>query len=125
MDRDFTYVEYLAHAISLLIEAPSARPPDRQVSEGDPLSPVAPYCVDNIGNGDRVRLIDMIEFVEKALGKKSIRNYLGLRKGDVPATWANADVFRNLTSYAPSTNIEEGVNKFVDWYFDFYGIKKR
>ncbi|MBM3520241.1 MAG: NAD-dependent epimerase/dehydratase family protein [Alphaproteobacteria bacterium] len=122
MFRDFTYVDDLVRAIRLLIDVAPARPegPDK-IAEGDSLSPVAPYRVVNIGNSDKVKLTDFIEAIERELGQKAMRNYLPMQAGDVPATWADATLLRNLTGYAPATNFREGVRRFVAWYRDYYG----
>lgn len=123
MFRDFTYVEDLVRGISLLIDAPPVRPESRNaVSEGDSLSPVAPYRIVNIGNSEKVRLLDFIEALEEALGQKAIRNYMEIQPGDVPATWANAELLKSLTGYKPQTEIKEGVARFVAWYRDYYGV---
>ena len=88
---------------SLLIDVAPVRPKDGVVPEGDSLSPVAPYRVVNIGNSDKVRLLDFIDAIEDCLGKKAERNYMGMQTGDVPATWANADLLKTLTGYQPQT----------------------
>lgn len=123
MYRDFTYVEDLVKGIRLLIDAVPERPETPQdVPEGDSLSPVAPYRIVNIGNSDKVRLLDFIEAIESELGKPAIRNYMDMQAGDVPATWANADLLQSLTGYKPQTDIREGVKRFVSWYRDYYSI---
>lgn len=122
MYRDFTYVEDLVRGIRLLIDAVPARPADGVVPEGDSLSPVAPFRVVNIGNSDKVRLLDYIDAIEAELGKPAIRNYMDMQMGDVPATWANADLLNTLTGYRPQTDIREGVAKFVQWYRDYYQV---
>ena len=86
MYRDFTYVDDLVRAIRLLFDAVPVRPVDGLVPEGDSLSPVAPYRVVNIGNSDKVRLTDFVDAIENCLGQKAERNYMGMQKGDVPAT---------------------------------------
>ena len=121
MYRDFTYVEDLVRGIALLIDAVPERPEGGQVPEGDSLSPVAPFRVVNIGNSDKVRLLDFIEAIEAELGQKAIRNYMPMQMGDVPATWADASLLRNLTGYQPQTQFREGVAKFVAWFRDYYG----
>ena len=122
MYRDFTYVTDLVKGIRLLIDAvPQRLETPQDVPEGDSLSPVAPFRVVNIGNSDKVRLLDYIEAIEEELGKPAIRNYMGMQKGDVPATWANADLLKTLTGYRPETDIREGVKLFVQWYRDYYG----
>lgn len=123
MYRDFTYVEDLVKGIRLLIDAAPVRPETPQdVPEGDSLSPVAPFRVVNVGNSDKVRLLDYIDAIEAELGKPAIRNYMGMQMGDVPATWANADLLQNLTGYKPQTDIRDGVAKFVRWYREYYEI---
>ena len=121
MYRDFTYIDDLTRAIRLLIDAAPERPEDGIVPEGDSLSPVAPYRVVNIGNSDSVRLMDFVEAIEEALGMKAERNYMDMQKGDVPATWANAELLQRLTGYRPQTDFREGIKTFVDWYRDYSG----
>jgi len=120
MYRDFTYVDDLVRGIRLLIDAVPVRPEDKVVPEGDSLSPVAPYRVVNIGNSDKVRLLDFVDVIEAEIGIEAIRNYMPMQKGDVPATWANADLLQNLTGYKPETNFKDGVAKFVAWFRDYY-----
>ena len=122
MKRDFTYVEDLVHAIRLLIDAVPVRPEDGVVEEGDSLSPVAPFRVVNIGNSDAVQLVAFIEAIEAATGKKATRNLMPMQAGDVPATWANADLLHELTGYAPKTDVKDGVAKFVGWYRQYYDV---
>ena len=122
MYRDFTYVEDLVRAIRLLIDAAPVRPEDGVVPEGDSLSPVAPYRVVNIGNSDKVRLLDFIEALEDSLGVKAKRNYMEMQKGDVPATWADASLLHTLTGYRPQTGFREGLDRFARWYRDYYNL---
>ena len=119
MYRDFTYVTDLVQGIRLLIDTP---PVTGQPVEGDSLSPAAPWRVVNIGNSDKVKLLDFVEAIEQATGRSAIRNYMPMQKGDVPATWANADLLRRLTGYAPQTDVRTGVQAFVDWYRDYYAV---
>ncbi|WP_171132777.1 MULTISPECIES: GDP-mannose 4,6-dehydratase [unclassified Ruegeria] len=122
MYRDFTNVEDLVRGIRLLIDTPPVRPssPD-EIIEGDSLSPVAPYRVVNIGNGEKIRLLDFIEAIEEALGQKAIRNYMPMQMGDVPATWADADLLQRLTGYRPQTDFKDGIARFVEWFRDYHG----
>jgi UDP-glucuronate 4-epimerase len=121
MHRDFTYVDDLVRGIRLLIDAVPVRPPDGAVPEGDSLSPVAPFRVVNIGNSSKVRLLDFIDAIEDCLGKKAVRNYMPMQMGDVPATWANAELLRHLTGYRPQTDFRDGIASFVAWFRDYYG----
>lgn len=120
MYRDFTYVEDLVRAIRLLIDAVPERPENGEVPEGDSLSPVAPYRVVNIGNSDKVRLLDFVEAIEESTGRKAIRNYMDMQMGDVPATWADASLLERLTGYRPQTDFRQGVARFVEWYRDYF-----
>lgn len=122
MYRDFTYVDDLVRGIRLLIDAAPVRPDTKDdIPEWDNLSPVAPYRVVNIGNSDKVPLLGFIDAIEDALGKKAIRNYMEMQKGDVPATWANTDALQNLTGYKPQTDFKDGIARFVAWFREYYG----
>lgn len=121
MMRDFTYVTDLVHGIRLLIDAAPERPvSEDHIAQGDSLSAVAPFRVVNIGNGTPVKLMDYIEAIEDALGMSAEKNMMDMQPGDVPGTWAEADLLRALTGYAPSTDVRTGVKAFVDWYRDYY-----
>ena len=121
MYRDFTYVDDLVRAIMLLIEAVPQRPEEGVVPEGDSLSPVAPFRIVNIGNSEKVRLLDFIEAIEDCLGIKAVRNYMPMQMGDVPATWADASLLQQLTGYRPQTDFREGIAHFVAWYREYTG----
>jgi Nucleoside-diphosphate-sugar epimerases len=121
MYRDFTYVDDLVRAIRLLIDAAPERPASRaEIAEGDSLSPVAPFRIVNIGNNDKVRLLDFIDAIEQELGIEAIRNYMPMQMGDVPATWADASLLKNLTGYRPQTDFRDGIARFVAWFRDYY-----
>ena len=123
MWRDFTYVDDLVRGIRLLIDAVPERPVSRDaIAPGDSLSPVAPFRIVNIGNSDKVRLEDFVSAIEQEVGKPAIRNYMDMQPGDVPATWADAELLRSLTGYAPKTDIREGVKQFVAWYRDYFEV---
>ncbi|MBS7697983.1 MULTISPECIES: NAD-dependent epimerase [unclassified Chelatococcus] len=122
MARDFTYIDDLAHAIVLLAHT---IPPDPQTLEDEAaghlgLSPVAPYRVVNIGNGEPVRLTAFIEAIEQAIGRPAIRNYMPMQPGDVPATFADASLLERLTGFRPATPVALGVKRFVAWYRDYF-----
>ncbi len=121
MHRDFTYIDDLVRGIRLLIDTPPVRPATPEdIEEGDSLSPVAPFRVVNIGNSDKVRLLDFVDAIEDELGVKAIRNYMDIQPGDVPATWANAELLQNLTGYRPQTDIKDGIRDFVKWFRGYY-----
>jgi UDP-glucuronate 4-epimerase len=123
MARDFTYVTDLVRGIRLLIDTPPVEPESRDdILPDDSLSPVAPFRVVNIGNNDKVQLMDFITEIEKCLGMEIKKNLMEMQKGDVPATWANADLLQRLTGYTPQTPVSEGVKHFVDWYRDYFNV---
>ncbi|WP_421704858.1 NAD-dependent epimerase/dehydratase family protein [Aliiroseovarius sp.] len=122
MWRDFTYVDDLVRAIRLLMDVAPVRPDSAaDIEEGDSLSPSAPHRIVNIGNSDKVRLLDFVDAIEDALGQKATRNYMEMQPGDVPATWADAELLKRLTGYAPQTDFRDGVGRFVAWFRDYYG----
>lgn len=122
MYRDFTHVEDLVRGIRLLIDVPPVRPTSRaDIEDGDSLSPVAPYRIVNIGNGDKVRLMDFIEAIEEAVGQKAVKNFMPMQMGDVHATWADNQLLQRLTNYRPQTDLKDGIAQFVAWYRDYYG----
>jgi UDP-glucuronate 4-epimerase len=121
MYRDFTYVDDLVRAIRLLIDVAPARPLEGLVPEGDSLSPVAPFRIVNIGNSEKMRLLDFVEAIEDCLGMKAQRNSLPMQAGDVPATWADASLLQRLTGYRPGTDLRTGIAAFVGWYRDYEG----
>lgn len=124
MYRDFTYVSDLVHAIRLLIDVPPPPPASRAESiKGDSLSRVAPYRVVNIGNSDKVRLLDFVDAIEDELGIEAKRNYLPMQMGDVPATWADASLLQELTGYRPNTDFREGIAQFVAWYRSYFRMR--
>ena len=117
MCRDFTYIDDLIHAIRLLVDA---IPSEKNNSDNQNLSPVAPYRIVNIGNSNKIKLLDFIETIEEILNKKAIRNYMSLQKGDVPETWADTSLLNNLINYTPQTNFKNGINEFIKWYRTYY-----
>jgi len=122
MYRDFTYIDDLVQGIRLLMDAIPERPSSAErINAGDSLSPVGPYRVVNIGNSDKVRLMDFVEAIEQELGQPAIRNYMEMQKGDVPATWADATLLQQLTGYRPATSVQDGIAKFVSWFREYYG----
>ncbi len=123
MYRDFTYVTDLVRGIRLLIDAVPPGPEAREAPvPGDSLSPVAPFRIVNIGNSDKVRLLDFVDEIERCLGQKAIRNMLPMQPGDVYATWANADLLQALTGYKPQTDVRAGIAAFVAWFRDYYRL---
>lgn len=120
MERDFTYIDDLVEAIVRLI--PKRPVEGEPVGAMDSLSPVAPFRVVNIGNGSPISVLDFITVIETAVGKPAKRNYMEMQPGDVPKTWANADLLQALTGFRPNYPVAEGVRAFVDWFREYYGV---
>jgi len=120
MDRDFTYVDDLVNGIKLLINITPNNDLEEKFNNEDSQSPVAPYRIVNVGNSERINLLDFIEAIENILGKKAIRNYMPMQMGDVKSTWANTNLLKKLTGYRPETNYKIGVKKFIEWYREYY-----
>ena len=105
------------HSARLLIDARPIRPSSpEEIRVGDSLSPVAPFRIVNIGNSEKVLLLDFIEAIESELGKKADRHFMPMQKGDVPRTYASSQLLHALTGFMPAVSVEQGVRAFVEWY---------
>ena len=123
MRRDFTYVDDLVESVTRLV--PKIATPNKNWSglHPDPATSFAPYRIFNVGNSSTVELIRFIEIIENKLGRKAIKNFLPMQDGDVPEALADVDDLVKEIDFKPSTPIEDGVGKFVDWYLEYYKIK--
>lgn len=122
--RDFTYVDDIVEGVIRTMDHTAEPNPAWDAAKPDPGTSRAPYRIYNIGNQKPVELMRYIEVIEECLGKKAEKNLLPLQPGDVPDTWADAEDLSNDVGYAPSTPIEVGIKNFIDWYLDYYGVKK-
>ena len=118
--RDFTYIDDIVEGVIRTLDTVPGPDPSYDPLAPSPATSSAPYRLYNIGNHQPVELLRYIEVLEDCLGRKATRNLLPLQPGDVPDTYADVDALVRDTGYSPSTPIEEGVRKFVDWYVDFY-----
>lgn len=119
--RDFTYIDDIVDGVIRVLDQPARPNPEWTGESPDPGSSRAPYKVYNIGSNQPVHLLTFIETLEKYLGKTAVKNLLPMQPGDVPDTYADvSDLVRDF-GYQPSTQLEEGVGRFVRWYLDFYG----
>ncbi|MDN5354987.1 MAG: UDP-glucuronate 4-epimerase, partial [Candidatus Cloacimonadota bacterium] len=121
MLRDFTYIDDIVEGIHRVIQNPPQGNSKWDGKNPDPGSSKAPYKIYNIGNDDPVRLLDFIESIEKKLNKKAIKNMMPMQPGDVPASHADVTDLIADMGYKPETPIQEGINRFIDWYLEFYG----
>jgi UDP-glucuronate 4-epimerase len=122
MKRDFTYIDDIVEGVRRVIDNPPSGNSGWNPEKPDPASSPAPYKIYNIGNNSPVKLLDFIEAIEKASGKKAIRNMMPIQDGDVPATWADVDDLVSNLGYKPGTDINKGVGNFVKWYREYYSV---
>lgn len=122
MRRDFTYVDDLVEAILQLTSCIPNNRPRTDISSARGTSPVAPFRVVNIGNSRPVELLAFVEAIERSIGRPAKRVHLPMQPGDVPETFADTSLLRELTGFRPSTSIHEGVEAFVRWYRDYHSI---
>lgn len=120
MVRDFTYVDDIVQGVSNAIDKPAEANLEWDSELPDPASSYCPYRIYNIGNNRPVPLMQYIEAIEQAAGKKALINALPMQDGDVPKTYADVSKLEAAFNYRPQTTIEEGVAKFVEWYKGFY-----
>jgi UDP-glucuronate 4-epimerase len=120
--RDFTYIDDIVEGVVRVLDRPAEANPDWSGDRPDSGTSYAPYRLYNIGNNNTVELRRYIEVLEECLGRKAEKNLLPLQPGDVPDTFANIDDLVRDFDYRPSTPIEVGVQRFVDWYMDYYGV---
>src|SRR5690606_8753716 len=123
MRRDFTYVDDIVESVARLIEKPATPDPSWDPMKPDPASSFAPYRIYNIGNNQPVPLVRFIEVIEEKLAKNAIRNSMDLQEGDVPETFADVEDLMRVVDFRPSTPMDTGVGKFIDWYKEYYNIK--
>jgi UDP-glucuronate 4-epimerase len=118
MIRDFTYVDDIVESITRLIPKPATPrynlTPSSSNHSGTALIP--PFQVFNIGNSAPVELMAYIEALETALGKTAKKNFMDIQAGDVTATHADVSKLEEYVNFRPQTSVEEGVQRFVDWY---------
>jgi len=120
MQRDFTYIDDIVEGIVRVLDRVPAPNPAWSGDCPDPGSSKAPYKLYNIGNHETVELGHFIEVLESMLGKKAVKNYLPMQPGDVPRTYADVDDLFRDTGFHPTTSIEYGVERFVEWYRKYY-----
>ncbi len=120
--RDFTYVDDIVEGVVRVLDRPPQGNPGWSGAEPDAGSSLAPYRLYNIGNHRPVELMDYIEVLERCLDRKAEKRLLPLQPGDVPDTYADVTELVADTGYQPSTPVEVGVSRFVDWYRSYYAV---
>jgi len=119
--RDFTYIADIAAGVIAALDHTASPDAHWNSDAPDPSTSRAPYRLYNIGNQRPVELLRYIEVLEECLGRKAQKNLLPLQAGDVPDTVADVEALVRDVGYRPSTPVEEGVRRFVEWYRSYYG----
>ena len=120
MYRDYTYIDDIVDGITKLTNKIPKLNSSKKY-KNDSLSHVAPIRILNIGNTKKVLLSDFISTIEKKLGKRAIKRFLPMQKGDVYSTLSDISLLKKITGYNPKTKYQEGIQKFLNWYFNYYG----
>ena len=120
--RDFTYIDDIVEGVVRVLDRIPQPNPDWTGDKPDAASSSAPYALYNIGNNQPVELMHYIEVLEACLGRKAEKNLLPLQPGDVPDTYADVSELERDVGYRPATSVEDGVQRFVDWYRDYYQV---
>ncbi|NND68965.1 MAG: NAD-dependent epimerase [Halioglobus sp.] len=118
MQRDFTYIDDIVEGVVRVIDTPATPDPDWRGDNPDPGTSTAPYRLYNIGNNNPVQLTEFIEALEQTLGRTAERELLPIQPGDVAATYADVEDLVGAVGYQPSTPINEGIRRFVEWYLE-------
>lgn len=124
MERDFTYINDIVNGIGKLIEKAPVANLQWDEEHGDISGSFAPYKIYNIGNNSPVKLMRFIKALEAAVGKEAEKEYLDMQPGDVIRTYADTTDLEKEINFKPNTSIEDGIEKFVSWYKDYYNIIK-
>ncbi|PYD73718.1 NAD-dependent epimerase/dehydratase family protein [Novacetimonas hansenii] len=115
MERDFTYIDDVVESVLRVLPCIPVRG-----DKATGCSPVAPYRVVNVGNGQPVPLMDFVHAIETCLGRTARTNFMPMQSGDMQRTWADASLLEHLTGFRPKTSLRVGVARFVAWYRDYY-----
>lgn len=123
MQRDFTYIDDIIEGVVRVMGRLPEPNPAWRGDNPDPGTSYAPYKLYNIGNNNPVELIEFIEEIENALGRKAEKEFVDLQPGDVPATYADVDDLTQDVGFKPETSIATGIRRFIEWYKDYYAVK--
>jgi UDP-glucuronate 4-epimerase len=120
--RDFTYIDDIVEGVIRTLDQIAVGNANWSGDTPDSATSLAPYKLYNIGSNNPVELLRFIELIEDRLGRKAERNLLPLQPGDVPDTYADVDALIEDVGYKPTTPIEEGIARFIDWYREYYQV---
>lgn len=120
--RDFTYIDDIVEGVVRTVDHPALPNPNWSSDTPEPSSSSAPYRLYNIGNNQAVELMDFIRCLERAIGKTARMNMLPMQPGDVHRTYADIDSLIADIGFQPRTKLEDGIQRFVDWFREYYGL---
>ncbi len=120
MIRDFTYIDDIVEGIVRVMDNPPSGNPEWSGDKPDPATSYTNYRVFNIGNNSPVKLMDFVEAIENAVGKKAIKNFMPMQPGDVPSTCADVSELEKEVGFKPATSIQQGIDNFVAWYREYF-----
>ena len=122
MKRDFTYIDDIVEGVIRVLDRTAPPNLNWHGDAPDPGTSPGPYRIYNIGNNNPVELMDYIGAVESALGMQAVKNMLPIQPGDVPMTFADVDDLEADIGFKPKTSIDDGIQRFVDWYRSYYQV---
>ena len=122
MERDFTYIDDIVEGIYKLLDLIPQPNPDWDETKDDISTSFAPYKIYNIGNNQPVQLMKFINILEEKIGKEAEKIYMDMQPGDVLRTYADVSDLEKDIGFKPNTSLDEGLEKFVEWYKDYYNI---
>lgn len=122
MQRDFTYIDDIVEGVDRTSEKIASADPEWDSANPNPSTSTAPYRVYNIGNNNPVELSTFIKTIEQAIGMQARKKLMPMQAGDVPATFADIQALETAVGFRPSTSIKVGIQKFVQWYRDYYSV---
>ncbi|MGD9335177.1 MAG: NAD-dependent epimerase [Desulfobacterales bacterium] len=123
MQRDFTYIDDIIEGVVRVMSRIPEQNPTWSGNNPDPGTSYARYKIYNIGNNNPVELMEFISIIEKVIGREAEKKFLDLQPGDVIATYADIDDLTKDVGFKPSTPIETGIRRFVDWFKNYYGYE--
>jgi len=120
MSRDFTYIDDIVEGVVRVMDNPAKPNNEWNGNSPDPATSYANYRIYNIGNNSPVKLMDFVNCLESAIGKKAKINYMPMQAGDVKSTFADVSELESAVGFKPNTSLQDGINLFVDWYKAYY-----
>ena len=120
MQRDFTYIDDIVEGVVRCCDKPAVPDPEFDPLQPDPATASSPHRVFNIGNSQPTELLRFIEVMEQAFGREAVKDLQPMQPGDVVATAADTSSLENWVNFTPSTTVEDGIQHFAKWYFEYY-----